>query len=256
MERLPKRAGGATGRYLYALVPGGQNLNYESLGINGSRVYTIAERDLAAVVSDVPNQKIRPERRHFAAHQAVLKKLAQDDGAVLPMSFGMISNGSKAVRQILSRNREAVIEQLRLVSGKVEMGLRVTWDVPNIFEYLVNTHPELRTARDRLVRTDRIPTHDEKIEIGRLFETILTSDRDLHAAKVEEALAGQCYAIKRNKCREEREVMNLVCLVGRNDTKKFESGVFEAARLFDDNFSFDYNGPWAPHNFVEIDINL
>ena len=219
-------------------------------------MYTIADRDVAAVVSDVPNQKIRPERRHFAAHQAVLKKLAQDDGAVLPMSFGVISNGSKAVRQILSRNRETVIEQLQLVSGKVEMGLRVTWDVPNIFEYLVNTHLELRTARDRLLRTDRIPTQDEKIEIGRLFENILTSDRDLHADKVEKALASQCHAIKRNKCRDEREVMNLACLVGRNNIKRFESGVFEAARLFDDNFAFDYNGPWAPHNFVEIDINL
>ena len=256
MERLPKRAGGSTGRYLYALVPGGQNLNYESLGINGTRVYTIAEPDLAAVVSDVPNQKIRPERRHFAAHQAVLKKLAQDDGAVLPMSFGMISNGSKAVRQILSRNRKAVIEQLRLVSGKVEMGLRRCLGCAQYIRIPGKYAPRTETARDRLVRSDRIPTHDEKIEIGRLFETILTSDRDLHAAKVEEALAGQCYAIKRNKCREEREAMNLVCLVGRNDIKKFESGVFEAASLFDDNFSFDYNGPWAPHNFVEIDINL
>lgn len=219
-------------------------------------MYTIAERDVAAVVSDVPNQKIRPERRHFAAHQAVLKKLAQDDGAVLPMSFGVISNGSKAVRQILSRNREAVIEQLQLVSGKVEMGLRVTWDVPNIFEYLVNTHLELRTARDRLLRTDRIPTQDEKIEIGRLFENILASDRDLHADKVEKALTSRCDVIKRNKCRDEREVMNLACLVGRNNIKRFESAVFDAARLFDDNFTFDYNGPWAPHNFVEIDINL
>jgi len=219
-------------------------------------VYTIAERDVAAVVSDVPNQKIRPERRHFAAHQTVLKKLAQDDDAVLPMSFGVISEGSKAVRQILSRNRKAIVEQLRLVSGKVEMGLRLTWDVPNIFEYLVNTHPELRIARDRLLRTDRIPTQDEKIEIGRLFENILASDRDLHASKVEEALTSRCDAIKRNKCRDEREVVNLACLVGRNHIKSFESGVFDAARLFDDNFAFDYNGPWAPHNFVEIDINL
>jgi hypothetical protein len=219
-------------------------------------VYTIAERDVAAVVSDVSNQKIRPERRHFAAHQTVLKKLAQDDDAVLPMSFGVISKGSKAVRQILSRNREAIVKQLRLVSGKVEMGLRVTWDVPNIFEYLVNTHVELRTARDRLLRTDRIPSQDEKIEIGRLFENILASDRALHASRVEKALTSRCDAIKRNKCRDEREVVNLACLVGRNYIKSFESGVFDAASLFDDNFTFDYNGPWAPHNFVEIDINL
>ncbi|HTY26084.1 MAG TPA: GvpL/GvpF family gas vesicle protein [Desulfomonilaceae bacterium] len=256
MAALSKRANGMTGRYLYALVPGGQSRSYGCLGINGGNVYTIAERNVAAVVSDVPNQKVRPERRHFAAHQAVLRKLVQDDGAVLPMSFGVISSGPKGVRQILSRNHKVVTQQLLRVSGKVEMGLRVTWDVPNIFEYLVNTHLELRTARDRLLRTDRIPTQDEKIEIGRLFESTLNSDRDLYADKVEETLAPRCDEVKRNKCRDELEVMNLACLVKREAVNQFEAGVFEAARLFDDNFAFDYNGPWAPHNFVEIDINL
>jgi len=36
------------------------------------------------------------------------------------------------------RNRRAFEEQLERVTGKVEMGLRVAWDVPNIFEYFVN----------------------------------------------------------------------------------------------------------------------
>jgi hypothetical protein len=255
METLPKRTNGMTGRYLYALVPGGKDRTYGCVGINGGNVYTIPDRDVAAVVSDVPNQKIRPERRHFSAHQAVLKAIMQD-GALLPISFGTISNGPKAVRQILTRNRKAVIEQLRQVSGKVEMGLKVTWDVPNIFEYLVNTHHELRTARDRMLRADRIPTQDEKIEIGRLFESTLDMDRERHAERVEEVLAPLSSAIKRNKCRGEHEVMNLACLVGRDALKQFEAGVFEAARFFDDNFAFDYNGPWAPHNFVEIEIDL
>jgi hypothetical protein len=255
MQTLPKTANGLKGRYLYALVPGVHRRSYGGLGINGGSVYTICEKDVAAVVSDVPNQKIRPERRHFAAHQAVLKALMQD-GPLLPMSFGIISGGPKAVRAILSRNREEVIKQLRQVSGKVEMGLKVTWEVPNIFEYLVNTHLELKSARDRLLRTDRIPTQDEKIEIGRLFGSILDTDRERHAEKVEEVLAPLCSAIKHNKCRGEREVMNLACLVGGDSLKRFEAGVFEAARFFDDNFAFDYNGPWAPHNFVEIAIDL
>ncbi len=50
--------------------------------------------------------------------------------------------------------------------------------------------------------------------------------------------------------------MNLACLVRREAQEQFEAGVFEAAKLFDNNFTFDYNGPWAPHNFVELDIKL
>ena len=48
--------------------------------------------------------------------------------------------------------------------------------------------------------------------------------------------------------------MNLACLVDRDAVEKLEDGVFKAASLFDDNFAFDYNGPWAPHNFVDLEV--
>jgi hypothetical protein len=255
MEQTPLRSGGLKGRYLYAVVPGAQERTYGCLGINGGNVYTIGDKDIAAVVSDVPNQALRPERRHFAAHQGVLKRL-MEDGDLLPMSFGVISNGSKAVRAILARNKKAVKKQLERISGKVEMGLRVAWDVPNIFEYIVNTHIELKEARDDLLRPNHEPTQEEKIEIGRMFEQILDQERDRHTDQVERVLGRRCSEIKRNKCRNEQEVMNLCCLVGRGSMKSFEAGVFEAASLFNDNFIFDFNGPWAPHNFVDIEIDV
>lgn len=253
MEKKPLRSSGLKGRYLYAVVPGAQQRNFGCVGVNGGDVYTIVDGDIAAVVSDVPNQTIRPERRHFAAHQGVLKQL-MSDGDLLPMSFGIISNGSRAVRAILTRNNNAVKKQLKRIAGKVEMGLRVSWDVPNIFEYIVNTNAELRNARDELLRSNHPATQDDKIQIGRMFEQVLEQDRELHAERVEKVLATRCSEIKRNTCRNEQEVMNLSCLVSRNRLKEFEVGVFDAASQFDDNFVFDFNGPWAPHNFVELEI--
>jgi hypothetical protein len=255
MQKLPKKPTGLTGRYLYAIVSGSEERSYGSLGINGGRVYTISHADIAAVVSDVLNQKIRPERRHFAAHQGVLKKV-MEEGDLLPISFGMISSGPKAVRGLLARNREAVSAELGRVAGKVEMGLRVSWDVPNIFEFMVNIHPELLEARDRFLSPQREPTQAEKIEIGEMFEQLLDSDRDRHTEQVERVLDPTCFEIKRNKCREEREVMNMACLVARSSLGDFESAVLESASFFDDNFTFDYNGPWAPHNFVEIEVDV
>lgn len=253
MEKTPTKISGAKGRYLYAMVPGSQERIYGNLGINGGNVYTIGDKDIAAVVSDVPHQKIRPERRHFAAHQGVLKRLMQD-GDLLPMSFGIVSNSPRAVRTILSRNNKAVQGQLKRVSGKLEMGLRVSWDVPNIFEYIINTHPELKQARDELLRGNHEPTQEEKIEVGRMFEHILSGDREHHTSQVERVLSSRCFEIKRNKCRNESEVMNLSCLVGRDSLNDFEAAVFDAAAHFDDNFTFDFNGPWAPHNFVDLEI--
>ncbi len=255
MQKSGKSPHGLTGRYLYAIVPGSDAKSYGSLGINGGRVYTIADGDVAAVVSDVINQKIRPERRHFAAHQGVLKKLMEDTD-LLPMSFGIISAGPKAVRGLLERNRDTISTELKRVSGKVEMGLKVSWDVPNIFEYMVSTHTELLEARDRLLSSQRKSTQDEKIAIGQLFEDLLNADRERHTGVVEEVIGPKCFEVKRNKCRDERNVMTLACLVGRSFLSDFESVVLEAASLFDDNFAFDYNGPWAPHNFVQVEVEV
>jgi hypothetical protein len=43
--------------------------------------------------------------------------------------------------------------------------------------------------------------------------------------------------------------------VRREEASEFESAVLRAAKLFDNDFAFDYNGPWAPHNFVQVNLN-
>jgi hypothetical protein len=56
--------------------------------------------------------------------------------------------------------------------------------------------------------------------------------------------------------RNVNEAANLNCLVGRRGQTQLEEAVFQAARLFDNNYAFDLNGPWAPQNFVEMDLQL
>jgi hypothetical protein len=46
--------------------------------------------------------------------------------------------------------------------------------------------------------------------------------------------------------------MNLSCLVPREVAGIFEKVVEAAAAGFDDHFTFEFNGPWAPHSFTEL----
>ncbi|MBZ5513740.1 MAG: GvpL/GvpF family gas vesicle protein [Acidobacteriia bacterium] len=254
-KQLPNQAAASGRTYIYAITHDAGVSVYGDCGVDGLKVYSIPVGRVAAVVSNVPSGKVRPERSHLAAHQEVLRRLLADS-TPLPMSFGILAGGPEAVRKMLARNQPALVEQLRRVAGRVEMGLRVTWDVPDIFEYFVNTHPELRLARDQLLGGHREATQEQKIEVGRLFERLLNEDREAHTGKVEEILAPHCAETERNKCRTEREVMNLACLVAREATPQFERSVFEAAQQFDNNFAFDYNGPWAPYSFVEVHLEL
>ena len=254
-KQVPRQPAAKGRTYIYAVISDVQSCTYGDFGIDGRKVYSIPVGRVAAVVSDSPGGVIRPERSRLAAHQTVLKKLMAET-TPLPMSFGILADNPEAVRKMLSRNQQALLQQLRRVAGRVEMGLRVTWDVPNIFEYFVNTHPELRLVRDRFLGGHGEATQEQKIEVGRMFDHVLNEDREAYIDKVEGILTPRCTEIERNKCRNEREVMNLACLVERAAMSRFESGVFEAAQQFDNNFAFDYNGPWAPHSFVEIDLEL
>lgn len=244
-----------SGKYLYAIVAGETGRVWGPFGVDGGLVYNVSDGRIAAVISDFDAMKIRPERRHIASHQEVLKTL-MDETTPLPMSFGIIAQGLKAIKKILSVHHQTFTKELKHVAGRVEMGLRVTWDVPNIFEYFVLTHPELRAARDRYLGSHREPSQEDKIEVGRMFDRILNEDRETYTEKVEDVLGQCCVEIKRTPPRSEREVINLACLVERESQGEFEKGIFEAARLFDNNFAFDYNGPWAPHNFVDVALNI
>jgi hypothetical protein len=244
------------GKYLYAFTRDQEDLHLLQAGLNKEDAYVISTHGLQAVVSNVPNKRVRPERRNLAAHQEVLKQLVQREITLLPVSFGIIADSHQGVKHILESYRETLSENLDYVQGRVEMGLRVSWDVPNIFEYFVQIHPELRQVRDRVFGRHREPTHEEMIEIGRMFDHCLHEDREAHTSQVEDILDAYCVQIQRNKCAKESEVMHLACLVDRTQMEEFEKGIFEAAELFDNNFTFDYNGPWAPHNFVTLELSL
>jgi hypothetical protein len=241
--------------YLYAIIAGGPERVYGKFGIDGCDVYSIVAGKVAAVVSNHPGEGLRPERARLAAHHEVLKRL-MGESTPLPMSFGIVAESAGAVRRMLARNQQTLVEQLEHLAGKVEMGLRVTWDVPNIFEYFVNTHPALRVARDRLLGVNCAPTQEHKIEVGSMFDRLLTEDRETYAAQAMGMLGARECEIRELKCRSEREVMNLACLIRREAMPRFEAAVFEVAKQFDNNFALDYNGPWAPHNFVDVDLEL
>ena len=249
------RSSRQTGCYLYAIVARADSGQLGLCGIDGSQVYAISDGHLAAVLSNMPNEKLRPERRRLAAHNDVHKQLLEC-GTLLPMAFGIIADGTAAIERILAINHEPFVEQLTQLDGTVEMGLRVCWDVPNIFAYFVTTHSELSLLRDQVFLGGREPTKDDCIELGRLFDRSLTQERAVQTSKVLQTMNDYCVECKENKPRNESEVMNLACLIRRDAQKEFEQGVFEVAKQFDNHYSFDFNGPWPAHNFVDIDLQM
>ncbi len=244
-----------TGLYLYGITLASETKPALPPGIAGAAVDLVIEGPLAAVVTRLEADKIRPQRANLAAHHQVLRDLAAHQ-PVLPVAFGTMADGLKHLREILGRNRDTLIERLQVLQGTVEMMLKIFWETANIFEFFVASNQELEQMRNRLFRPGKNPTFEEKLALGKMFETLVQENRQRHTARVTKALAPYCIEVRTMDCSEERMIMKLACLVKKGRIEQWEKGVEETARLFDNHYCFQYSGPWAPYNFAEVNLEL
>ena len=81
-------------RYLYCIAPKLEDMDLGEIGIDGSRVYTLAFKDIAAVVHDCPSLPYQGEEvvvsRWILEHNGVVERVWQACGTVIPMSFDVI----------------------------------------------------------------------------------------------------------------------------------------------------------------------
>lgn len=239
--------------YIYGLCPAGESVPHDLAGVHDAPVLPVRRGTLCALVSVLPRgvAKVRPERRHLAAHQAVLRAFA-DRGCVLPMAFGMVLRGASGVKGLLAENEPAFLQQLQRVRGRVEMTLRLKLDVPNVFAHYVGLSADLRELRDRIASGRA--GHEDKVEAGRVFERLLAAERDAAERAVHDAIADACAEILPAKPRSEAELVNFACLVERDAVLAFEAAVAQAAAAYDEAHAFELSGPWPAHSFVHIHL--
>jgi hypothetical protein len=244
-----------TAVYLYGITDAPADIPAGLPGIDGGEVEAIVEGELAAVVTRVARRTIRAQRSNLAAHHRLLRALVAQRG-VLPCAFGIVAADEEQVRNVLRRNQDALAGQLVRLRGKVEMSLGVSWNTSNIFDFFVATNHELRELRDRVFRPGKAPSLDERMELGRLFESQLRQCRQRHTQQVVDTLSPYCVEIRVVDAGQEQMIMKLVCLLGKDQQERFEEGIQEAARKFDDHYNFKYSGPWAPFDFVDVSLDL
>lgn len=249
-----------TGRYLYGLIRSTNDVDFGAIGLTHAgkrgRVHTVLVDSMGAVVSDFsPGERLLPLRKNLEPHNEVLREVMRTT-TVVPMTFGHVARSDEEIRKTLRRHRTAIGTQLDRVSGAVEMGLKVKWDVDSIYDYIVGVDPELAALRDQIFGRSTAPSQNEKMELGRLFEDRLNRERDEQAERVIAMFRPQVREVRANPPKDEKTVMDLAFLVDREGQKAFEQRVYEVAGAFPNEYVFDYSGPWAPFHFVDLDLGL
>jgi hypothetical protein len=170
------------GLYVYAVVHADGRSAAPIHGLLEQPVYQVAAGGLAAIVSDYPAVSVRPERKHIAADQAVMRKLYSERD-MLPMAFGTLTQSKEALVDFIEQQSEALNNQLQRVAGCIEMGLRLSLDVDDLAAFTVERTPTLKAARDKTYARRRPPSHDDMIRLGQAFDTALKERPRRHSSR-------------------------------------------------------------------------
>jgi len=237
--------------YCYAVVPASSVVPTGITGLLASELELVCHGELAVVVSTVTG-RLRPQRSNLAAHQRVLTEMAKTND-VLPMSFGTLADDQAAVVRLIDEGQEPLLEALDRVGGRVEMTLRLSLAVENPFVHLIEVDEDLRDARDRMISN---PTHEAKVNVGRLFESKLGQLREQAAETVASHLELVVVEQKENPAKSEKQILSLSLLVDRDKQDAFDAAIIKAAEAFDDNYTFEISGPWPAQSFVDVKLDI
>jgi hypothetical protein len=245
-----RRSGDSEGRFIYAVIlPNGMD-HLDLIGLDGCKVYMIPYRDIAAIVSDYPVGAIKLIRKNLSPYHDVTRRFAETC-TTIPARFGQIAEDGEEVLRVLRRNYARIRQELERLDRKVEMGVKVIWQVNNLFEYLLKTDAALRTMRDRIFSRQSPPTTLELIALGGVVSDRMNARKEAISQKVVSVLRRGSVKEKLDEPSEEKTVMSGWFLVGKERPQDFVAMVHEAACLLGGEYAVRVDGPWVPFNFVE-----
>ncbi len=237
------------GKFLYAVILSDREREFGPVGLEGGRVYSIPYQDIAAVVSDYPVTEIKVLRKNLSPYHLTIRKVAEEC-TTIPAKFGQLAGDADRMRGVLKANYDELKEELIRLQDKVEMGLKVSWAVENVFEYVVGKSRELRELRDRLLRRSASLTRQQRIDIGALVYDALNEMKGAITEKIITLVQDSVEELEINQITEEKMVMHGAFLVRKDRQNDFAAAAQKVADLLGKDYAVKVDGPWVPFSFV------
>jgi len=245
------------GRYVYGIIQSKGPITFGKMGIGGTgeMVYVVTHGDIAAVVSRTPVFIFDPTRENALAHEHVIETVMKAH-TIIPMSFGTVFRTDDDIREVLRSIYPSVKDVLKQMSGKVEFGLKVTWDRDHVVDELQREHDEIHRFHQEITRKHLQSTYFARMQLGRMIDKALAERSAEYVREVYEGLRSICVASRDNKPIGDKMILNAAFLLEREREAEFDAAVNRIAKKFGDRLNFKYTGPWPPYNFVNIRLKL
>src|SRR5256885_1588823 len=254
----PSGAGvGESGRYVYGILQSRDRIDFGKVGIGGAgaMVYTVNYLDIAAVVSNTSVFIFDPTRENALAHEHVIETVMKTY-TIIPMSFGTVFRTDNDIREVLKSIYTSLKDVLKQMAGKVEFGLKVTWERDTVVDELSREDEEIHKFHQEITRKHLQSTYLARMQLGRMIDKALAERSISYVREIYEALRPCCVASRDNKPIGDKMILNAAFLIDREHEAEFDAAVNKIAEKFGARLNFKYTGPWPPYNFVNIRLKL
>jgi hypothetical protein len=227
------------------------------IGLRNQLMYQIKYKDLSAVVSNFPLQKLNANIDDIMAHQKAVETLRSiKGGTVLPVRFGTVLRNEAKVSSLLSEFYDKYKSKLIKVKGKNEFGIKVLIS-ENAREKLKNsveTESEqikrIKNSISSLSTSDSGSDYLLKLTLkdamrNELFKKLEHFTLEIHQQFVDVSVDSVLL-----KADVEQMILNAAYLVDQGNSIAFESKVIELREHYRNiGLIFHLSGPWAPYSF-------
>jgi hypothetical protein len=237
-------------RYAYAIIPSRKEHDFGPIGLDGERVYTIHFREIAAVVSDSA-VKTYEVLDYGIAHQQALEKIMKEY-CVIPMSFGQSATEGD-IKTFLSRNYPKLKGYFTKLTGKTELGLKVTWKIDTTIKEIASSNIKIRAMKHQIDGKPLEKTYRQRLTLGTKVAEELTKREEKIASEIFARLGEISADAKMNKNLSDEMVLNAAFLVDKTKERDFDSLVNTLEQEYGEKLLMKYVIA-PPYNFVNVRI--
>ena len=189
-------------------------------------------------------------RRDLVAHSTVLNTMAAH-GPVLPMRFGSVVDGERAVvEELLAPQQEHFLEMLDQVAGYVQFTLRAHYVLDTVLAEIVAADPEIAQLRRETADLPEDATHFKRIRLGELVSKAVDARRRADA----EDLVSRISPLVEDWVAREVAGMDTMAdyalLVSSDQQGELEAAAEVLAAELDGRVRLSLAGPMAVFDFV------
>jgi hypothetical protein len=243
-------------RYVYCVIGADEPLTFAAPGVAGPEypVHTINYRNLAAVVSEAPEESYESTRRNLTSHMRVLEEVMRER-PILPMRFNSVSPSvEEVVTRVLTAGRDKLSAQLDSIAGRVEMGVKALWREDTLYREIAAENAGIRQLRDRISGRSPEATRRERVRLGEMVEKALLAKRERESGEMLARLSPLAEKVRLNEPVSERMALNAALFMKACNQTAFEQRLNELDSELSNRMTFKCVGPVPPYNFVELTI--